>query len=82
LRPYTKLPTTPVDRVQHLQAKGLIVSRPNVAARKIDAIGYERLRIYFLSRRDQPGRMFRPGTSYTDIIQLYECDVRLRALAF
>lgn len=56
--------------------------RPNVAARKIEAIGYERLRIYFLSRRDQPGKTFRPGTTYKDILQLYECDARLRALAF
>lgn len=56
--------------------------RPNVAARKIDAIGYERLRIYFLSRRDQPGKMFRPRITYQHILQLYDCDMRLRSLAF
>lgn len=56
--------------------------RPSVAARKIEAIGYERLRIYFLSRRDQPNRMFRPGTTYNHILQLYECDARLRELSF
>ena len=82
LRPYTKLHASPTDRIQHLRAKGLIVSRPNVAAKKIEAIGYERLRIYFLSRRDQPGKTFRTGTTYKDILQLYECDARLRALAF
>lgn len=82
LRPYTKPHALPEDRVQHLRSKGLIISRPNVAAKKIEAIGYERLRIYFLSRRDQPGKMFRTGTSYQDILQLYECDTRLRALTF
>lgn len=82
LRPYTKPHALPADRVQHLRSKGLIISRPNVAAQKIEAIGYERLRIYFLSRRDQPGRTFRAGTTYKDILQLYECDARLRGLAF
>lgn len=56
--------------------------RPNVAARKIEAVGYERLRIYFLSRRDQPNRTFRTGTTYQDILRLYDCDARLRALTF
>lgn len=82
LRPYTKPHASPADRVRHLRSKGLIVRRPNVAAQKIEAIGYERLRIYFLSRRDQPGKTFRTGTTYQDILQLYDCDARLRALAF
>lgn len=82
LRPYTKPHALPADRVRHLRSKGLVVQRPNVAAKKIEAIGYERLRIYFLSRRDQPGKTFRTGTTYQDIIQLYDCDARLRALTF
>ncbi|WP_299641510.1 Abi family protein [uncultured Tateyamaria sp.] len=82
LRHYAKPHASPTDRVQHLRSRGLIIDRPNVAARKIEAIGYERLRIYFLSRRDQPNKTFRPGTTYNHIIQLYKCDARLRALAF
>lgn len=68
----------------HLRSKGLLVPRPSVAARKIELIGYERLRIYFLSRRqlNVPGRPFIPGTTYHDIIRLYECDVRLRDACF
>lgn len=82
LRPYTKPHATPTDRVRHLRTKGLVVKRPNVAAQKIEKIGYERLRIYFLSRRDAPGKMFRTGTTYNDILQLYNCDARLRGLCF
>ncbi|RYI35372.1 MAG: Abi family protein [Acetobacteraceae bacterium] len=82
MRPFNKPHTSPADRVRHLTDKGLVVRRPNVAARKFEAIGYERLRIYFLSRRDQPNKMFRPGTTYNDILQLYECDARLRELTF
>jgi abortive infection bacteriophage resistance protein len=81
---YTKPHATAIQRIAHLRAKGLVISRPNVAARKIEAIGYERLRIYFLSRRDTtlPGRPFHPGTTYQDIIRLYECDMKLRDSCF
>jgi len=55
-----------------------------VAAQKIELIGYERLRIYFLSRRQNntPNRLFVPGTTYQHILQLYECDMKLRAVCF
>lgn len=60
------------------------MSQPVVAARKIDLIGYERLRIYFLSRRQMTiaSRPFIPGTTYQDIIQLYEADAKIRDASF
>lgn len=84
LIPYAKTHATAAQRVAHLRAKGLVVTRPKVAARKIEAIGYERLRIYFLSRRQThlPGKPFILGTRYHDIIRLYECDARLRDACF
>lgn len=82
--PYIKPHATAVQRVAHLRACGLLVARPNVAARKIDEIGYERLRIYFLSRRNHtlPGKPFLPGTTYQNILRLYECDTKLRDICF
>lgn len=82
--PYSKLHATAEQRVAHLRSRGLQIARPNVAARKIEEIGYERLRIYFLSRRDhsQPGKPFRAGTTYNDILSLYDCDARLRDICF
>ncbi|NKK75852.1 Abi family protein [Rhizobium leguminosarum bv. viciae] len=84
LIPYTKPHATPTQRVAHLRAKGLIVPKPNVAAKKIELIGYERLRIYFLSRRQVTvaGKPFAPNTSYKDIIRLYECDLKIREAVF
>jgi len=84
LIPYTKPHATAAQRVTHLQGKGLLIPRPSVAARKIEAIGYERLRIYFLSRRqlNVPGRPFVAGTTYQDILRLYECDMQLRDVCF
>lgn len=84
LPPYTKPHATAAQRVAHLRNRGLVVRRPNVAARKVDLIGYERLRIYFLSRRQLgvPNRPFRPGTTYQDILQLYACDMMIREACF
>jgi abortive infection bacteriophage resistance protein len=83
-QPYTKPHATPLQRVQHLQAKGLLIPDPNRAAGEIELIGYERLRIYFLSQRQltAPGKPFLLGTSYQDILDLYECDVELRDVCF
>jgi len=84
LVPYVKAHATAAQRIAHLRAKGLIISQPNVAARKIEAIGYERLRIYFLSRRQTNviGKPFIAGTKYNDIIRLYACDTELRNACF
>jgi len=84
LLPFTKLHATAAQRVAHLRSRGLIIARPNVAARKIDSVGYERLRIYFLSRRqlNLPNRPFIPGATYKDILRLYECDMLLRKACF
>lgn len=81
---YTKPYATAAERVQHLRSKGLIIARPTVAARKIEEIGYERLRIYFLSRRDHslPDKPFFPSITYQDIIRLYDCDAKIRNVCF
>jgi len=81
---YTKPHATARERVEHLRAKGLYIPQPNVAAKKIDAIGYERLRIYFLSRRqvNVPGKPFLPGVTYNHIHRLYQCDSAIRDACF
>jgi hypothetical protein len=42
---YAKPHASPKNRVAHLQAKGLLIPKLKVAARKIEMVGYERLRI-------------------------------------
>ena len=82
--PYIKTHATSSQRIAHLRTRGLTIIRPNVAARKIEEIGYERLRIYFLSRRNHslPNKPFFPSTTYQDILRLYECDAKLRDICF
>lgn len=81
---YNKSHNTSLDLVRHLRQRGLIIKRPNVAARKIDLIGYERLRIYFSSRRNNnlPNRPFIQGVTYKDILKIYECDILIRSICF
>lgn len=82
--PYTKTHKTAAERVAHLVGRGLVVPRPSVAARKIEEVGYERLRIYFLSRRQVrvPNKPFIAGTRYNDILRLYKTDEKLRNICF
>ncbi len=82
--PYNKAHATAEERVAHLRDRGLQIDRPSVAARRIEETGYERLRVYFLSRRDhtQPDKPFLPDTTYNDILRLYECDAKLRDICF
>ncbi|MDF1610044.1 Abi family protein [Hoeflea sp. YIM 152468] len=86
LRPYTKPHRTPAQHAQHLEGCGLPLPGPTrqFAEKKIAQVGYERLRIYFLSRRQikVPGKPFIPGTKFEDIIALYELDEELRLFSF
>lgn len=84
LSTYNKTHRTGIQRVAHLQQRGLVITNPNLAAKKIDLIGYERLRIYFISRRQTnlSGRPFVPGTTYKEILRLYKCDSLLRDICF
>ena len=82
--PYAKPYASPADLVNHLIGRGLVVPDRVSAERKIAEIGYDRLRIYFSSRRQHNvhGKPFRLGVSYDDIMALYELDEALRRLCF
>ncbi|MBF0094276.1 MAG: Abi family protein [Alphaproteobacteria bacterium] len=82
--PYVKPYAPPAALVQHLIARGLTVSNFAAAEQKIAEIGYDRLRIYFSSRRHHqaPGRPFRSGCTFDEIMGLYALDEELRTLCF
>lgn len=81
---YTKPHALPRDWVTHLLGCGLIVPRRSFAEKQIMLIGYHRLRIYFLSRRNlhAPGKPFITGTTFNDILKIYKFDAQLRAVCF
>lgn len=83
-RPYTKPYASPSTLAAHLISCGLPLRGKTraYAERKIETIGYERLRIYLLSRRNTsfPNKPFQPDVTFRDIVSLYEFDERLRAI--
>ena len=82
--PYTKPHKSPADLIAHLTRCGLSIADHSQATTAIEEIGYNRLRIYFLSRRDKslPSKPFRVGATFDEIIQIYRFDEKLRTLCF
>lgn len=79
LRTFNK-PALPVeDLVQFLINKGLAVSDHAHAKHSMAYIGYYRLKIYTRHFEDANKR-FRPGTTFEEILAVYEFDRGLRLL--
>lgn len=70
------------DQVAKLQRRGLVVPDPDDAIHSFQYIGYYRLSAYALSFQDctQPGKPFRPGTNFKQVVGLYRFDRELRLL--
>ncbi len=67
-----------------LVSKGLVVKDKAAAAAFISTVGYSRLLIYLQSRRntEAEGKPFKSGTTFEEIIAIYQLDARLRAFTF
>lgn len=84
LSPYRKPHLNSQDAIRKLTSQGLIINNPVDAQQQIDLLGYHRLRIYFLSRRNLniAGKPFRAGVTFEQIISLYNADRQLRSIVF
>ena len=75
-----KSSTSVEEQVPLLQERGMRIDDLHVAQRWLDAVGYYRLSGYSYVYRSSAGDAFRPGTSFDDVIGLYEADRKLRTL--
>jgi abortive infection bacteriophage resistance protein len=80
LKPYTKPAKTPEDLLAHLEARGLLVNGRDAALKTLRSVGYYRLLIYMRALQSQPSKAFAPGTSFENIVALYNFDRELRLL--
>ena len=80
LNPYTKPAMTPTDLLAHLQARGLTVNDQAAALHSLETVGYYRLLIYMRALQTMPGKTFVAGTTFADIVTLYNFDRELRVL--
>lgn len=64
----------------HLQARGLLVPDPVLALSALEHIGYYRLLIYMRPLQQSPRKTFVPGTTFQQIVDVYNFDRELRLL--
>jgi len=69
-------------QLDKLQSRGLLVTDRTVAEHCLRYVGYYRLSAYALNFQDcsQPGKPFRQGTTFDQLIDLYRFDRELRLL--
>lgn len=78
---FSKPPITYADQVALLQRRGMIVDSPREAAFYLQHLNYYRLGAYWLPfEADHSSHRFHPGTRFTDVLNLYLFDRRLRLL--
>lgn len=80
---YTKIPLSIDNQIQQLKDRGLVVTDENFAKRILSNISYFRLANYMRSCEiDVTTHQFKPGTTFENIIKLYDFDTELRNLIF
>lgn len=77
--PYAKPALAPADILVHLAGKGLAIANRAAALGALDRIGYFRLLIYMRPLQDG-AKNFALGTDFSDVVELYEFDRKLRLL--
>jgi len=81
-RPFTKPATTYPQQVAQLQQRGMVIDDPTAAAFYLQHINYYRLGAYWLPfEADHAAHTFRPGTLFSQVLNLYVFDRELRLLA-
>jgi abortive infection bacteriophage resistance protein len=83
---YSKPPLNIPDQLQQLRERDLLVGSDDLALNALELIGYYRLSAYWLFFEEPPApgetrsHRFRPGTSFEQVIELYNKDRLIRLL--
>lgn len=80
-RPFNKPATTFAQQVALLQGRGMVIADPAQAEFYLAHLNYYRLGAYWLPfEADHATHVFRPGTRFEDVLNLYIFDRELRLL--
>lgn len=80
-RPFTKPATTHAEQVALLRQRGMVIDDPAEAECYLRQLNYYRLGAYWLPfEADHAGHRFRPGTRFSEVLNLYVFDRELRLL--
>ena len=80
---YLKPALTIAEQLAHLHARGMVFDDEQQTAHDLTHKNYYRLRAYWMPFEvtdDERGRTFREGTTWSQVMELYELDQELRAL--
>jgi abortive infection bacteriophage resistance protein len=80
VKAYAKPSKSVADLVAHLQGRGLQITDVAACETALSFIGYYRLLIYMRPLQVLPGKTFAPGTTFQDVLDLYNFDRELRLL--
>ncbi|AWG20627.1 CAAX protease [Flavobacterium faecale] len=71
------------QQVAQLQSRGLQIKHPRIAEKYLINISYYRLGEYwYVMQSDKENHIFKPNSTFTDVIALYNFDAELRLLLF
>lgn len=83
LIPYTKEPISIPAQINLLEEKGMDMDDKKQAIKQLSTIGYYRFTGYaYPFRNKTDNSSFEPGTSFNNVISIYEFDRQLRSLLF
>ena len=82
MNPYPKRILTIPQQLQSYTDAGMTISSVEEATAALTTIGYYRLRGYSFHLYDNASRQYRPGTDFSDILNLYHFDTELSRLIF
>jgi abortive infection bacteriophage resistance protein len=80
---FEKKALTLEEQVAQLQKRGLQIKHPRIAEKYLINISYYRLGEYwYVMQSDKENHIFKPNSTFTDVIALYNFDAELRLLLF
>jgi abortive infection bacteriophage resistance protein len=81
--PYTKKPSTIAEQMTLLKDRGLEIADPALLEHFLTHVGYYRLAGYWqIFQNDPVTHTFTPGTTFEQIVELYDFDRELRILLY
>lgn len=80
---FTKGAKTIQEQIEILQERGLQIAKPKIAKKYLQNISYYRLGEYwYVMQSDKENHIFKPNSTFEDVIALYNFDAELRLLLF
>lgn len=80
---FTKPAFTLTEQVKQLQERGLLIKHPRIAEKYLINISYYRLGEYwYVMQSDKENHIFKPNSTFENVIALYNFDAELRLLLF